>query len=155
MDNSLLAGLPPELRGLIYEFVLIEQSTIEINFRKACREIKGLARKPLALTSTCKQIHAESLPVFYGKNHFKLIVGRFHCPSPYDKKGDNFVHRLSLWLTKIGFENERSLRSVQIAMCLRATAPWTEIPKTLASSLAPIARFLLRSGKHHSCSLTP
>ncbi|KAF2168245.1 hypothetical protein M409DRAFT_21683 [Zasmidium cellare ATCC 36951] len=76
MDRSPLNKLPAELRDLIYHFALVRNCPIVLYISK--REHKVRIRKEsekkhvMGLSSTCKQIRTESLPIFYKGNHFKI-----------------------------------------------------------------------------------
>jgi hypothetical protein len=75
MDRSPRAKLPPELRCLIYDLVLISPYAIPI---LACQHDAKVpsddVRTALALLSTCKSIRREALGTFYSGNTFQLEV---------------------------------------------------------------------------------
>lgn len=63
-----LTRLPPELRNLIYEMVLLRSTPIRI--RTWRRDFVG---RQAPLLKTCRQIRNEALPIFYQSNTFRFI----------------------------------------------------------------------------------
>lgn len=64
--------LPRELRNLIYTFTLCASgSGGKVRIKRPTHD-RGTREKyqKLALFVVCRQIHAETLPIFYGKNVF-------------------------------------------------------------------------------------
>ena len=80
MDSSLLGKLPRELRDGVYVLVLHAPNDIHIYDEDGQPSLGDALRihKPLALTTTCKQIRGESLPLFYAVNRLCLDVWPEH-----------------------------------------------------------------------------
>ena len=84
MNRCALLLLPAELRGCIWELVVLEENSIDIAM---FADPKPGAQPPL--TATCWQIRRESLPIFYEKNTFcistyvrdRVCDGGWHPPS--------------------------------------------------------------------------
>ena len=57
-----LLRLPAEIRSAIFHFALLEDGTLDV-----------ASRWP-GITGTCKEIRAETLPVFLGRNNFTAYI---------------------------------------------------------------------------------
>lgn len=76
MDQSPFNKLAAELRNRIYKFALIQKDPIRLQ----CNSDGDMARMPrhlrrknkLAVTSMCKQMRNESLPIFLENNYFRF-----------------------------------------------------------------------------------
>lgn len=104
-----LLDLPPELRDLIYEYIVLKpKNTITMlpNFNCFASEVS--AAQP-ALIRVNKQLRSEALPMFYNGNVFLAEVS-----DTID------LHTAKRWLTSIGEHNIRHLR--RLALC-----GWTKI----------------------------
>jgi len=87
MEASPSSRLPAELRNQIYEHVLahsdyISFSVAEAPYAAECREYKLLA-----LTTTCRQLRWECIPILYSINNFTI-----HS-APYDACYDGVLDR--------------------------------------------------------------
>lgn len=78
MDDSPLGRLPAELRNHIYELAVLHDKPIVLDPNRNAAykprprgSISGLLT---ALLYTCKTIHTEALPIFYGVNTFEIRV---------------------------------------------------------------------------------
>lgn len=69
--NSPLLRLPPELRNIIYEYVLRMNHPIEM-IRTAMRDRAGPKRHLLALLGSCSQINTETAMLPYTLNVFAM-----------------------------------------------------------------------------------
>ncbi|KAK3708535.1 hypothetical protein LTR37_011430 [Vermiconidia calcicola] len=79
MDNSILSTLPLELREAIYELTLCTHGPIRIDiFKEQPYLISPTSVQVLALTTTCKQIRAESERFFWTHNTFAIFPGTVH-----------------------------------------------------------------------------
>ena len=65
--ESRLLTLPPEIRNMIYEHVLLGTTTIDINRHEELRQRTALLR-------TCQQIRIEALNMFYARNSFRVTI---------------------------------------------------------------------------------
>lgn len=102
--------LPGEIRNEIYSLAMLEGCTISLElidkdtFRHSYRNKNKVeqaecpARRAVVLALTCKQIHQESLSLFYGNNKFKL---------------ENFGE-LKAFIKAIGEGNARAIRYVAV-----------------------------------------
>lgn len=79
MDHSALVRPPPVLRNAIYELIVIQPAPIELLRWYAKRgwnaqAISNSGRHSLALTQTCKQIHAKYGKIIYSCHVFEIDV---------------------------------------------------------------------------------
>lgn len=120
MAYSLFARLPPELRNAVYEVVLIQPKPIallirNINGVRGAQQRDKTGTSSIGLLFTCRLIHTESLPVFYGSNTFELLANQETAPQALRNFVDNTTVLSNLRLLKqlqvnIGtlFTNQRS-----------------------------------------------
>jgi len=102
-----LLDLPPELRNTVYELTLVSETPI-----KPLED-----RQQPAISNLCRQIRAESLPVYYSVNSF--VLENFHYPCNYMK--DKLHGRCSCtkhgryadWLAAIGYTNLRHMQTLR------------------------------------------
>lgn len=87
-----LLTLPAELRNRIPELVLVEQQPIKPFDGSGGQEVAV----PPALTAVSRQLRAESVPVYYGRNDFHISTGANFGPGPDCDRG---VLRLKAWLS--------------------------------------------------------
>ncbi|KAI9878597.1 MAG: hypothetical protein M1830_000457 [Pleopsidium flavum] len=106
--------LPPELRNMVYELVLIEESHLKASY--CCRikeyssihEIRAFQHKPsterhfwghsrLALLATCREIYVEARAIYYSGNNLRI-----HSVS------------LSSFLDAIGADNQTQCKQLSI-----------------------------------------
>lgn len=104
MDHSPLARLPPELRNKIYEIALTQEKPVA-RFHPYISRARDHCTHRLALTRTCKQIHAESSQLFYSCNTFKLIA------QSSDGKALTCLDSL---VSRLGEANTAAMRRLQI-----------------------------------------
>ena len=79
MENSRLNMLPGELRNRIYRFALVSGVGISFDMSASGGEFntiatRAVARGALNLLSTCKQIRAEALPIYFVENPFEFTT---------------------------------------------------------------------------------
>lgn len=86
-------SLPPEIRCLIYDFVLVRETQIIPHARPAIDP-------PLttSILRTCKQIHREASPSLYSNNAFLM----FEAEPSFE------------WLDQIGFSNIYLLKTIRL-----------------------------------------
>ena len=102
--NMALLGLPAELRNQIWSYALVEDEAIKIPDDLMPVQI------PLhpGLLSINRQIRAESTPIYYSENTFRLILGQ--QSSPYAMRG---VQRS--WFTAIGAHRAQHIRKIVVS----------------------------------------
>jgi hypothetical protein len=71
--------LPPEIRNMIYKYLLVLDKSISMSgyalTQREARLNNGLpesAQKTLGIARTCKQIHDETLPIYFGMKEFEF-----------------------------------------------------------------------------------
>lgn len=113
MDGSPLIKLPPEIRNYIYELLLKQTQTFVLH--NSCTRIAWsvthrtlVPTRMLALTETCKAIHEECTPLFYGINKFMLLL-------PLHKSA-HLGSMLGVFMRQIGTLPTSALRFVSIKM---------------------------------------
>jgi len=76
-----LLSLPPEIRNHIWTFVVVRATTVDPEVRSISKRLELHVSKTeylsssetiLALARTCKQLHDEVLPIYFGKNRFEF-----------------------------------------------------------------------------------
>lgn len=78
MDTSPLSRLPPELRNIIYEYVVVHDKPLHYVWNIVTHKFHPAtpATPPsmslLGLAGTCKKIRAECLPLFYASDTLQL-----------------------------------------------------------------------------------
>lgn len=96
MENSHLNRLPAELRNRIYELVVVQEQSIPVIIGPINGHPGGVrsgslpgseARTSINLLHTCKQVKAESQPLFSGSNTFELYA----LPENAAQALENFV----------------------------------------------------------------
>ena len=92
MEASLLYRLPAELRDLVYEYVFESKYAIKLEH--------GSIQHPL--TKTCRQLRAETLPMYYSMTRFNAHLD------------DGPATRLCDWLKTLGSEQCLLLREVNM-----------------------------------------
>lgn len=108
MDASPLARLPPQLRNIIYNRVLVQDAPTKLLW--VLGALASSNRKPsnfntrIALLETCRQIHMEAAPIFYGNNTFSVLDTYARSP-----KG-----RLASWFRDLRSETRKLVRRVTI-----------------------------------------
>ena len=120
MDNSSLNKLPTELRNNIYQLVLHDQRGITISVQqvsiyknKLRIDLSDATANRLAITTTSKQIRAESLAIFYLCNSFFIRANVFDW---WRQKNPMALQLSSLvqWLKVAGREVDRSQLEVVV-----------------------------------------
>jgi hypothetical protein len=112
-----ITRLPAEIRNIIYHLVLPVNSTIiprvDRLFKAAAKHER--TKKPfpspdttLALARTCKQIHAEVIPIYFGGNTFQF----------------ERVYDLYRYLYMIGYERRRCIKSIEVFLVNVGFALW-------------------------------
>lgn len=117
MDDSPLSTLAPELRNYIYELVLTRERPFRIfsNGRSAQLDLCDAKTHPLALTATCKRIHAECTSMFFAANTFTIClphVSRFFDVSISGTITPRVYNMVHLWVFQraIGKDSASALR---------------------------------------------
>ncbi|KAK5126497.1 hypothetical protein LTR08_004762 [Meristemomyces frigidus] len=108
-------NLSPELRNYVYELVVKEASTIDVT------SPEQIAVGQPALTRTCRQIRSESLPLYYGINHFLLDKYCYnanygsHRTRPCADHSLDFASYVDMyWTHAIGYDNLRHTNRLTI-----------------------------------------
>ena len=117
MEQSPLLRLPAELRIKIYEYALWHKDGITIKPYLGKPSLSWLPKhnRPLALTSTCRQLRHESLPVFYSTSLFTLE----HTPLFREwQAGEQQSSERALrhWAGVIGRRNRSTIQRVEIVL---------------------------------------
>ncbi|KAK4546323.1 hypothetical protein LTR36_002000 [Oleoguttula mirabilis] len=131
MDASPLKALPPELRNLVYEYLLCGQEGIHLRIEDCLRpEDKHGEPLPcnLSITDTCKELREESLALLYGRNSFIIhtnAIDYYYCQDSdgyklFREKIRSSGFTLRGWLQSLG-ENARLLTVVDLALGLWET----------------------------------
>lgn len=136
-----LLELPAELRVLIYHFAVVSDQPLRV---LSTRD----AAQP-ALTQTCRQTRKESLPIFYGRNYFRIDTV-YQRREPDAHLHPHQIHRfydlglvkrvpspLETWLDKVGCKNIRLLRIITLAHHYKDPGEGKLLPK-IASFLAHV-----------------
>ena len=83
-----LLDLPPELRTIIYQYVLVQNTLINTSTQATTQQRAGFWHtiilqmpKLPALFRTSRQLRAEAAPVYYGMNTFKIFAVERDCIS--------------------------------------------------------------------------
>lgn len=190
MNTSPFAKLAPELRNGIYGLVVCLDKPIivlvednnppHVQYPALVKDAivpaednnppddgsPALVKDAIALTAACRQIHSETLPIFYGANRFELQTRAFKL-SDTNKPTNKFQHAnageeiarvrsqrattfrvgrqppsLWQWLHQIGQQNARLLRNVDIVLgTWDYSHPLHAQPAfALPSTLTPLAR---------------
>lgn len=124
MEHSPLNRLPSELRNYIYELALVQPDGVWIGCwggHRPCRpgeklKAKATAARGLALTRTCKQIHAEATEVCYNGNDFTIAMAPVGLKQSRDICAIMTMMPLQKFLSTIGTENEQALRSITLVL---------------------------------------
>lgn len=97
MENSPFNELSAELRIAIYELVLVDDRVVNISISNEPLEAPSNPKNRLALTETCKQMRAETMPIFLGCNGFFFDLG-----SMVDEEEDAETEELAwgVWSTR-------------------------------------------------------
>jgi hypothetical protein len=97
MAKSFL-DLPKEVRIIIYEILLVKDGAIEPDTIQppSSRPDSCLDPDGTALMRTCRSIHAETVPILYGKNSFMLGVRLNECSDldPGMTEMIDFIHSI-------------------------------------------------------------
>lgn len=113
METSPFARLSAELRNEIYAYTLYIPKGVWLNNEKDEEKNKPIRKRrlqasgnPTALTMTCRQIHAESVLLFYSINRFFIrphSLGSLHPPGEYTE----WVWRgkFRAWMDTVGPSN--------------------------------------------------
>ena len=135
-------AFPPEVRTSIYQAMFIFNKPIRPDLTKNPLSPSYAARFSLdkgttAFLRSCRKVHAEASPVFYGANVMRFAVNVHTCPpsgidhhltaNDPDKKGRqdcvacscpklSSLWHLPLWLEQIGRSNLQSLRRLEICL---------------------------------------
>lgn len=96
MDNTPFGRLPRELRDRIYEYAVVhphglkmrQYSSMHGKTKMPCRVVRTSSSKnaTIALAKTCKQLHAETIDLYYKLNAFQF---------PFDWKGVELLKHFS------------------------------------------------------------
>ncbi|KAK4546324.1 hypothetical protein LTR36_002001 [Oleoguttula mirabilis] len=124
MDASPLGRLPPELRHIVFNLVLLTPKLIDVGMTTPIYGLSGPffgsgmppAQDVLALTATCKQMRSEIIPVFYSANEFVINVSALAeetCENAIMEMVKSQALLLRGWLQSLG-QNASCLRKVII-----------------------------------------
>ena len=123
MNDSPLNRLPAELRNNSYELVLTKRCRVIIDHESVRRNAKlkapNLIANALALTRTCKQIHAESAAIFYARNELTILARHTILDQRVMTRAacaKSIMKPLHAFLTSIGPKNQTALRSIRIEL---------------------------------------
>lgn len=143
----LITDLPPEIRNIICEMVLADDSSILVR-RKHCLEFRQSGRR--ALTQASHQIRIESLPIYYSTNVFQLAA----------------IKDFTRWLSVIG-ESCQYLRRLQFMDGMIEGLSWKRpsptprinlvrrVAREMGPLRAPQCSVLLRMSICHDCAAAP
>lgn len=70
MEKSPLSKLPPELRNIIYEHIVVNNDKIKVRDFYAGKRTS--VAKPPSILHACRQIRGEASPLYYGLNTFDM-----------------------------------------------------------------------------------
>lgn len=104
-----LFKLPSEIRNLIYEFALLVPRTIDLSPENRKDVAPGLA-----LFQTCRRVHEEAYPIFYGYSTFRLFP-----------TNPQFFQTKKALLTRLPRKYRNAITSVE----LRLGPGWSKPPK--------------------------
>ncbi|KAF2157911.1 hypothetical protein K461DRAFT_317932 [Myriangium duriaei CBS 260.36] len=141
-----LLRLPPELRMTVYEYVLYPDEICSIYSvwgKKGSRNPVKAYRKPnMALTSFCRQIREESIPIFFSTNIFKfnttLAASEFFRVIRHKTQYIRRMGILDEWFVGSGTKMMKQLIQAKNLKCLqilgspdydkivRSMEPWTK-----------------------------
>ena len=120
-EDCALLNLPPEIRNLISEFVVVKPSRIEllVHFTKKKRKnlnyshavMSPVVAQP-AYTRTCKQVRHEALPIFYLVNTFE-----YHFAPVQSSVFLTEFTALSKWCATLEGKNQQALSEVLCSTC--------------------------------------
>ncbi|KAK4499639.1 hypothetical protein PRZ48_010157 [Zasmidium cellare] len=116
MDNSPLAKLSPELRNRVYEYALIFDDTqlhvtadhynAKMHTTNECAQLR-----PLALTTTCRQIRQETSQMFYHYNTFNI-----HFEKHTEDQDRDETCLLQRFSANMGGVNATNLRRIAVTI---------------------------------------
>jgi hypothetical protein len=163
MDHSPFRKLPPEIRIEIFEYVLYspsETGAFEWDDKGPTLAPWMTANKRQALTSVCRQIRAESFPIFYrfDKISFGCMVLNKFQPGFFVTDDENkqqmirdylgpsstWVEKLSDWLEHMGDDIRKNIKTIDIHLG-EWKKTWTSFENPLmvwlTEALARIVRY--------------
>lgn len=135
MESSCFAVIPPEVRGLIYEYALHVNTSKGVYFRDV--DPKACCGRYLALTRTCRQIYNETRGIFFAINRFTFQTDFIqwmqmrrtsdwnptsaanansdrNFPPTARKRSHNVVEAVHRWLAEIGLDSTKALKHTTI-----------------------------------------
>lgn len=101
MESSRLGALPAELRIRIYEYILAQQTRIDVTRTMGLWGQASIWKSP-ALLQTCRQLRSEASDIYYGENTF------YGTHLVYDQ----FDRTLCHWLRALAPQNRSSIRRI-------------------------------------------
>jgi len=126
-DLTLLFRLSAEIRNQIYELALHQNDPINVRRKSESRtrvpppplRLEHEVSHPMALTTTCRQIRAECVQLFYATNTFAINCGWSNCHGKKRQceRGDK---ALGDFLHQIGPSNTSALRAILFKTCSEA-----------------------------------
>ncbi|KAF2654999.1 hypothetical protein K491DRAFT_679221 [Lophiostoma macrostomum CBS 122681] len=162
--TATLLGIPPELRLMIYESLLVldtpirycgllEYSSLQGQeiVRKKLRATEISKIPMLAILLTCRTIYNEATKCFYGQNCFQLIdqATSRHYFSAYDQLGPAMC--LLSWSKDIGDTCTSHLRNVVISLSNVKIWPKHDLEGKNILEILPLLEF---QWLHPACKLT-
>ncbi|KAK5746003.1 hypothetical protein LTR17_001133 [Elasticomyces elasticus] len=120
MDNSPLARLPRELRDVIYEMVSRQEKPISFNYQSRSG---GGSRylhahldhcHALAITTTCKAVHAETSQLVFSCNVFQMRSTAYKERSQIRNVRQGVFEELTKMVALIGLKNAAVMKGVEI-----------------------------------------
>ena len=109
--QSSFLRLPAELRNHIYQMVLVKSDLIDTTCSSTFYKMQALVAQP-ALTKVCRQIRAETLPIFYGANVF-LVAKRYNCIMDWNIGSPP----MDAWFQAVGRTSCRRFKHLYIDYC--------------------------------------
>ena len=91
-EQCWLLTLPKELRLQIYEYLLVQDDSIELSCLNNSQWKFKLDHRAFPLLRTCHQIRAEGMDVFYGSNVFRIRINKAR---PYGGAATHPTHEVS------------------------------------------------------------
>ena len=126
-NNSLLFSLPPELRNMIYEFVVADH--VHLVQRKRTISEYAEVNPHFQLTTgpglllPCKQLYAEAINIYYSDAGF--VVSIKHCPKG-KTRDEQIVKAFRGFARKIGTQRARMVTKVGFGYQIDVTAQWNK-----------------------------
>ena len=181
-ELSPLFRLPREIRDVVYELVLRCSGPVQVDL---CGDRPKILSPPpssqiLALTTTCRQIRTEALPLFYSINSFELITHSEEGSTgiidlktaPLLDSIDYFIINaspslpttLERWLRQVREDNVNRIPAIHLSLRAFCTERWAvklvrtksaKLPKLFVSApIATTARLFKHAGENCTVKIT-